>query len=341
MTHTDTKSAKMLERVRALLAKADGTNFPAEAETFRAKADELMTLYAIEQWQVENAQAGVDAKPELERRDFNFEWWYSNSRSSELWSLFYSVAYHCRCVVAIRGHNYKRMPIIGLPSDLDYFDMLFTHLMLDMAKQLEPKPDPSKSFDENAYILRAAGTQRVRTIEMLYNAGMIPGTDPETFTWEMIYNGTPGQRGYFRELPGYPKDKQLRVKVRTAAERWAKANGLDSTTQDDPRVWQRSFAQGYVREIDYRMGATERKREDPTGSMALAVRDIRAQASALYNELFPPPEDTGKKSRSVVRSSDVAFSDRAYNTGKVAGSKANISRDARRGVGGNKKELSK
>jgi hypothetical protein len=123
--------------------------------------------------------------------------------------------------------------------------------------------------------------------------------------------------------------------VRVAAEKWAKANGLDSTTADDPKVWQRSFSQGYVRQIDHRMGATERQREDPTGSMALAVRDIRQQARSLYDEMFPPPasvEGKVRKGRSVVRRSDVAFSSKAYSSGTDAGSKANISRSPQRGV---------
>jgi hypothetical protein len=50
---TEDRKAKMLERVRALLAKADGTNFPEEADAFRAKADALMTEYAIEAWQMD------------------------------------------------------------------------------------------------------------------------------------------------------------------------------------------------------------------------------------------------------------------------------------------------
>jgi hypothetical protein len=71
---TDTTSHKMLERVRALLAKADSTNFPEEAETFRAKADELMTRHSISQWAVEQAEAGRSAPIKPERRDFERAW---------------------------------------------------------------------------------------------------------------------------------------------------------------------------------------------------------------------------------------------------------------------------
>src|SRR5262249_56557754 len=39
---------RMLDRVRALLAKAESTEFPEEAEAFTAKAQELMARYSID-----------------------------------------------------------------------------------------------------------------------------------------------------------------------------------------------------------------------------------------------------------------------------------------------------
>jgi hypothetical protein len=49
---TEERRAKKLAQVRMLLAKADSTKFPDEADTFRAKADELMAQYAIEAFEV-------------------------------------------------------------------------------------------------------------------------------------------------------------------------------------------------------------------------------------------------------------------------------------------------
>ena len=39
----------MLNRIRTLLAKAEATEFAAEAETFTAKAQDLMTRHAIDE----------------------------------------------------------------------------------------------------------------------------------------------------------------------------------------------------------------------------------------------------------------------------------------------------
>lgn len=74
MTEND-KNAKMLERVRALLAKAESTTFPEEADAFRAKADEIMTAYSISAWQVQMAQEGLQRTIQPEVRWFDFSWW--------------------------------------------------------------------------------------------------------------------------------------------------------------------------------------------------------------------------------------------------------------------------
>ena len=51
---------KVLERVRALLAKAEGTDYPAEAETYAAKAAELIARHGVEQAMLEARDGGGD-----------------------------------------------------------------------------------------------------------------------------------------------------------------------------------------------------------------------------------------------------------------------------------------
>lgn len=336
------KRGKILERVRGILALADREQIknPEAADNYRAQADHLMVQYALEQWEVTKAQLKNAAtfRPKPETRYIDFAWWSSNDRSSDLYSLFQDVAYHCRCVIAIRGYggngNYRQMPVIGLPSDLDYLDLLFTHLMVQMGRQLEPKPDPSLGFEQNAYTLRAAGMARPRIAKLLYDQGIIPNTGPGTDYWDAEANDGEGGRVEYRWLAPN-KEKSLRARVRVAGEKWGAANGHDPTTTVNPKVWQRSFAAGFVREIDSRLADIRRLREqkandDGQPGTTLALRDIRAMAVELYNELFPPPpppkddDDDKKKGRkAVVRS--VRYSHRAMNAGRKAGSQADIS----------------
>lgn len=323
---TNTKTAKILEKVRALLAKADSTTFPEEAETFRAAADRLMTTYAIEQWQVAKAQDGVNARPAPEVRKFNFDWWVTSDRRSELFSLFSNTALHCRCVVAIRaGYESNRdggfeIPVIGLSSDLDFMDLLFTHLMLQMGKQLEPKPIATVGLDENAYLLRAAGMQRSRAAKLLYDYGLLGPND-------IPYSSLTAS-----------KEKSMRSRVRVAGERWAKANGLDSTTSVTPTVHQRSFAMGFVREVSNRMSDMRAMRQQrSTGSQELALRDIRQVAQDLYAELYPLSEKkTRGRGRALTR--EVKVDQRSYQSGKKAGAEAEIATGAA-GVGAGRGQL--
>lgn len=54
---------KVLTRVRALLAKAESTEFAEEADAFFAKAQELMTRYSLERAMLDAGADGVDGAP--------------------------------------------------------------------------------------------------------------------------------------------------------------------------------------------------------------------------------------------------------------------------------------
>lgn len=364
-TEMSAERSKKLETVRALLAKAEGTSFPEEADAFRRKADQLMTAFAIDQWMVEQAQDGVNTRPKPEIRAFDFSWWYASQHSHALWSMFCDVANHCRCVVAMRGQGkmegfgYRNMPVIGLPSDLDYFDLLFTHLMVQMGMQLEPKPDPNKSFEENAYVMRISGTNKLRVAKLMHEAGLTPAdiTPDETDG-----GGWPGYVvGYDKTYT--PATKKMLRKLRAASEKWAKDNDLSTTVvgtgTTGTTVWQRSFARGFVSEINDRLYAMRRVEDKPGDgtSVAIALRDIRQVVVELYEETWPDIcHGCGKlitdcdckcpKCKKLIRtececpgrsrglSRSVTYDHRAVNAGRQAGQRADISGHSSKRVGG-------
>lgn len=325
---TNDKTAKMLERVRALLAKADSTQFPQEADAFRAKADELMTAYAIEQWQVEAHANGRSTRPQPEQRVMNFDWWTTSSRSDELWTLFSATAFHCRCVIAIRGYTHygQGMPVVGLPSDLDYMDLLFTHLMLQMGKNLEPHPDPNGELGAEVFKLRQAGMPWPRITQLIYEAGLTELTKGER---AKVYvpdpnGGEDTGRPLWSRIPD-PVRQSVKNRLANANRRYVADHELKSERNyTRPTIYQRSFAMGFVQEIKTRFAEMRRAQEpQQTGSQALALRDIRQQALDLYNELYPAPEGrTAGSGRSVSR--EVRIDWRAYDTGKREGRKADL-----------------
>lgn len=317
-----TAQAKILERVRALIAKADGTNFPEEAASFRAKADELMTAYAIETWQVAAAQDSITGRPEPERRDFNIDWWRgSNPVHEALWMIFDATARHCRCVAVYQKYHYSRsdgrlMPVVGLPADLDYLDMLFTSLMLQLSKQVDPQPIPERGYMDNIIALKDAGLSWDEIAKRMHQAGVYP----EGMTADDPHNKR--------------RDRMLR-QYRT----YCKRTGHEQTYHHH-QTYRRSFAEGFYWEIDERLRAmrNEQQRGYDAGhdgtSMAVTLRDIslvvRDKVYDLWEDLRPHEKNCQcrvcKERRKPVRyrADTRAESAAGYARGRQAGRDADI-----------------
>jgi hypothetical protein len=111
---------KRLARVRALLAKAESTPYPEEAEALSAKAQELMSRYSFE-------QALVD--PERRRQGSARRFWLDDPYVSAKMSLVSSVAGANRC----RAASYKHLgfvALVGHEVDLDHVELLSTSLLV-------------------------------------------------------------------------------------------------------------------------------------------------------------------------------------------------------------------
>jgi hypothetical protein len=286
------KKAKILERVRALLAKADSTTFPAEADAFRSKADKLMVAYTIEQWELAQSNNGNEgSKPVV--REVAFTWWLESNRRDELWSLFTSAAKHCRCVVAVRGYKYRshEIPVIGLNSDLDYMDILFTHLMLQMGKGLEPHVDSDLPLLENLAVMKEAGVKWQRIGELLHEAGQLEE----------------------------PYSRKVGVRFTKLYKDFCEENNRERNLVS-PSVYQRSYAMGFVRELNERFSnMREESQEQSDGEFLPAILDLKKQAENMYDDIFPPTKQNG---RAVSRNVKVHAG--AYRAGIKDGRKASI-----------------
>ncbi|WP_147425144.1 DUF2786 domain-containing protein [Bailinhaonella thermotolerans] len=118
----ETADEKVLARVRALLAKAEATEFEAEAETFTAAAQALMTRHNL----TRAALAGDDAGVRSRRLDVRRP--YETPKAS----LLEAVARANRCRTVWNrplGHS----TVFGFPADLEAVEVLFTSLLLQAA----------------------------------------------------------------------------------------------------------------------------------------------------------------------------------------------------------------
>jgi len=156
------KESDALRKVRALIERAEHPETPkAEADQCRATADRIMEKYAIEEWQALKANAtGTGIKPDKLKIDIGEQGDPFLDRMAHFVNI---VANFCRCSsVWMKGSGYKDYRkeycwVYGYPSDLRYFELLYTTLHLHMAGALFPKADPTLTMGENAYALRNAG----------------------------------------------------------------------------------------------------------------------------------------------------------------------------------------
>lgn len=119
---------RMLARVRALLAKAESSDFAEEAETFMAKAQELMTRYNLDRALVEEATAGP---PRVAAR----RCWLEDPYLPAKGFLLAVVAEANRCR-AVLDEAYGFVTLVGHPDDLESSELLFTSLLAQATRRL-------------------------------------------------------------------------------------------------------------------------------------------------------------------------------------------------------------
>jgi hypothetical protein len=117
-------SGKVLPRIRALLAKAEATDFPDEAEALSAKAQELMAKFSLD-------RALVDADPALQLDD--------DSGARRIWVETPYVSAKAQLVGAVASANNCRtvsmdqlavVTIVGAELDLQLTELLSTSLLV-------------------------------------------------------------------------------------------------------------------------------------------------------------------------------------------------------------------
>ncbi len=128
---------RMLDRVRALLAKAESTAFPEEADAFTAKAQELMTRHRIDHALLV-ARTGVRDQPMTRRVSIDNPY----EAPKTLLLQVVAKANSCRAVWMKR---FGFTTIVGFPADLESTELLFTSLLVQATKAMtQAKPSTDK-----------------------------------------------------------------------------------------------------------------------------------------------------------------------------------------------------
>jgi Protein of unknown function (DUF2786) len=113
---------RMLGKIRALLAKAESTEFAEEAEALSARAQELMAKYSIDHALLA-AESGREEDPGGRRIAVD------NPYEAPKVTLLQTVAQANRCRV-IWSKELGLVTVVGFPADLDAVELLFTSLLV-------------------------------------------------------------------------------------------------------------------------------------------------------------------------------------------------------------------
>ncbi|MFI7425933.1 DUF2786 domain-containing protein [Micromonospora sp. NPDC049836] len=159
--------SRLLDRVRALLAKAESTTFPAEAEALTGKAQELMARHSID-------AALLDATAERPDRPGGIRLGTDAPYAAAKALLIQEVAGANRCE-SVWSDDLGFATVLGFPTDLAAVELLHTSLLVQATAAMlrgrgERRPGSgrrTKGYDEsflNAFALRIGERLRAATV---------------------------------------------------------------------------------------------------------------------------------------------------------------------------------
>jgi len=126
---------RRLATIRGLLAKAEATEFPNEAELFFAKASELISRWTIDEamlWQGTD-HTGREQPDELQLVVFSP---YLTQKAVLIGAV--AAAHGCRTVRLVSGdqRGSEVVSVVGFPSDLRWVDTLVTSLLVQLTSAM-------------------------------------------------------------------------------------------------------------------------------------------------------------------------------------------------------------
>lgn len=138
---------KTLTRIRGLLAKAESTDFPAEAEALTAKAQDLMTRYAID----EALLAGETGDAvDVQGVRILIEQPYALQKAGLLDVI--GRANRCR---AVWSDFASCVTLVGVPTDVAQVEMLFTSTLVQATRAMTRAGEGSYDADRSTAFRRA------------------------------------------------------------------------------------------------------------------------------------------------------------------------------------------
>jgi hypothetical protein len=175
---TEHDLSKVLKKIQALLAKAnDAATTSAESDTYRAKAEEMMMRYRVEEQHLRDIGQAPGIAPMATI--------ITVAPVSSPYRLTYvdimrSCLAHCGVRAIFKGARVEDIhvyvaEVVGFESDIRFCELLFTSAAMVFGEKMEPKYNPALSDEDNVYAMRSAGLERPRIAEIMWGAPVTDG----------------------------------------------------------------------------------------------------------------------------------------------------------------------
>lgn len=155
-----------VNRIQALLDKAESTSFPEEADALLAKAQQLMSRHAIDEAMLEAAGAGRSTD-EIDSEDIVIQAPYASAKATLLGAV--ARANRCRVVMGKGPSGTRYCSVVGYQSDLANVSTLYLALSFQAVRFMlaaeVPAHDTARRFRHSFLIAYA-----VRIGERLHEA---------------------------------------------------------------------------------------------------------------------------------------------------------------------------
>ena len=292
-----------LSKIHKLLNLAGNNLFSEEAQAARAKADQLMQQYRVEQWELQYLGDVREVEEPVLKTIQMPDWQYGGVDQhyellSHLRTIFYVTARHAQCEHYL---TLQDSSLVGYPADVRYAEMLYTYLFTQMMVKVRPTYDTNLSFEENVVKFKEAGYKWKDA-----HLHLSPH-DPRT--------------------PNQPLTKGIGVRYTKIYTNYCELHGLHRT-KANPEVYFRGFLEGFAGEV-LQMFRELETRMDLEGGIVMVGRAEKVK-EAYYTfyphmrprEVVEEPDDNRKalstKVRRPRRVKARAWANDAYSAGRQA-----------------------
>lgn len=281
------------------------------AQTYREKADALVTMYAIEEFELA-MRGDKNARQVPELREYEYGDFPPELREEMAW-IFGALAEHCRCKIG--WHGYHRSKIVGYPADLEYLDLMFTSIRMHMSANVRPHPSKEMGYEASLALLKESGMKwkdiylrllpifPERFVDSVANVARqkkdsYAGKTPYQIDYERHTERHPdtpwfdssafalhyvkvGDHVFVNEIP-----RAIGVRFTKEYTEFCKEEGRERV-YSDPKVWVRSFVEGYGMQIRKRIRDMKEATSQATTGKELVLKSIYEDLIEFYYENFP------------------------------------------------------